>query len=771
MLSDLLKRHATKCAEEPPNKRQRKLAVYPSRVIQACESCAQNHLRCEQDKPCSRCQSKNIECRIPSAAQAASTIEANHGLHALAQNESFAESPTPEFYLEEDPGGGLATPRFTPSQDVALEHEGQMMINTSDLFSSGIATPRGLMDFSFSWDIDLTDLDMGFLDRYNQEAPFGVDTPSTEAQGWQETLPQPSSSTENDVSARHEAFKKSIWRYLPQRNRDFGAAEQPNLAFGDAEMQHSRHQSHLNARRVVQERLSGATRDKLLALVLGTCAPTNISRIASAFPTVDLLDGLLQYFFTSPSVDATAWFHLPTFSPSKLRPQLLAAIIAAGAVSTPDIPLRKLGFALHEAARTSIAESFESDNTAIRDLQHLQTLMLNLETGIWSGISRKMEISESFLQPLVTMLRRGGRFRQSTWKSITPDIGEDGLSLDAKWRDWVLQELYLRLVYRVIQHDRQASMAMLKPPLISYAELQLPLPHADSLWRASSAQEWKAAYHNLPGSLMTTMPFSAGCLVDIQPLRCSDSANFVYLYMLWGMVWEYKQMQSVTDRFHSVQTNSLVLPSRHTELTKFFDDFRLSSSSVASQSITILVELMLMYLNSPLEQIQLFAGIEGQGEAYRVCPALEEWVKSSSARTALWHAGQVLRTVKGFSRGLVGNFNAIAVYHVGLIFWGYGCLSRSLDDITEPPSSVYLDSVESIETRRFVTLGRGMPTLMGQGSEVSPVVLSDIGGVMDTLIRVLKANHEGMEGPCPPLVDNLVQLMLGLRTATKKRPA
>jgi hypothetical protein len=213
----------------------------------------------------------------------------------------------------------------------------------------------------------------------------------------------------------------------------------------------------------------------MLALVLGTCSPENVKKIASAFPSIELLDGLIQYFLSSASLDAQAWFHLPTFSPSKLGPELLACIVSAGAASIPDVSLRKLGYALHEASRMGQSKIFEDDNTAIRDLQQVRTFLLQLKIGMWSGISRKMEIAESFLQPLMTMLRRGGRFRRSTWKEIRPSPEDLGQTLENKWLEWVHQESFLRCVHRAFELDRQSSMALLKPLLISYSEMQLPL--------------------------------------------------------------------------------------------------------------------------------------------------------------------------------------------------------------------------------------------------------------------------------------------------------
>jgi hypothetical protein len=328
-----------------------------------------------------------------------------------------------------------------------------------------------------------------------------------------------------------------------------------------------------------------------LALVLGTCSPENVKNIASAFPSIELLDGLIQYFLSSASLDAQAWFHLPTFSPSNLSPELLACIVSAGAASIPDVSLRKLGYALHEASRMGQSKIFEDDNTAIRDLQQVRTFLLQLRIGMWSGISRKMEIAESFLQPLMTMLRRGGRFRGSTWKEIRPCSEDLGPSLESKWLEWVHQESFLRCVHRAFELDRQSSMALLKPPLISYSEMQLPLPSPSNLWQAKSAAIWKSAYLD-SAQRNPRRPSPIDCILDLDQLAQHEYASITYLYMMWGPIWEYRQMCALTARSQT-SNNSLVLSSRYQELTKQLEDFRVSSPPM-SKSAEITLELMLV---------------------------------------------------------------------------------------------------------------------------------------------------------------------------------
>ena len=176
-----------------------------------------------------------------------------------------------------------------------------------------------------------------------------------------------------------------------------------------------------------------------------------------------------------------------------------------------------------------------------------------------------------------------------------------------------------------------------------------------------------------------------------------------------------------------------------------------------------------MHLNAPLGDIQLFAGIEGQEEARSAYPTLREWVKSVPARQSLWHAGQILRAAEALPKSLLCNFNAIAIYHAGLVLWVYGFLKRSMP-VDIPPAepiqpNVVLNGNDSLGARRFITLNRGVPSTRGPGSP-NNTQLIDVSGVVDGLIHLLRAPHGAIEA-CPPLVGNLVHLLEALRPTTK----
>lgn len=385
---------------------------------------------------------------------------------------------------------------------------------------------------------------------------------------------------------------------------------------------------------------------------------------------------------------------------------------------------------------------------------------------MWSGISRKMEIAESFLQPPITMLRRGGWFSRSVWKKIYPSPDDGGPSLEKKWKEWVHQESWLRLVYRFLKLDRQSSMALLKPPLISYAEMHLPLPHSDALWQAPSASAWKTTYLTTLGAT-AKRPTLFDCLEDFEYLNLFPTASTAYLYIIWGLIWEYRQLLALTSRKQFA--DSLLLSSRQQELTKMCDDYRLHH--VSSQVRELLtVEVMLMHLNAPLEEVQTFAGIAGIDEARYAYTSIRNWTSTAAARQAVWHASQVVKISETTSQGMLHTFYAMAVYHAALVLWAYGLLKRTADDASQDsspePQVIILGDTEERDVKRFVKLNRGEPAIRDNTTQ-TVVHLRDAAQVLGMVSQLLLRNHGTVNGSCSPLVEGLVQLMEVLRSASK----
>lgn len=823
--ADLLKRHTLGHNKDDPQSKP--TIVQHSRVSQACEACAGLHLKCEEEKPCKRCTKKGITCNFtptypPNEMQRPSPPENQyaqdqqpqhqHQQHQqwsnenvqhmqnmntmtpmhhmspphLQQRNSFGPAgplppmqmtestpqPPPQAQMAIDPAmlpPQTPGPMFDYLRDKMMPQSGQPNNGVQVIdYQTGPWTPRELFDFGVDTNMELNDLDLSFLDTYNNANPFDLRTPSI---GFPTTgsdiMPSYTSAPMPMAPIDTNALPKaSVWRFRPL-SKDSGSAEQENLSLPTP--------TSLDIdRRVTTEPLSQTSRDKILAMILSTCKPNSIPRAVACFPSIGLLDSLFQFSLTSPGSHAKHWIHAPTLLAGQTRPEVLAAIVAAGAVLTPDSSIRKVGYAIQEAIRTAVQVQVEEDNTLMRDLQIMQASLLQLKIGLWSGDSRKMELAEGFQQVLVTMGRRGGLFRRGTYERIVPYPEDQGEVLEQKWRQWVKQESRKRFALHLFRHDLEASVSLLSSPLISYAELYLPLPESENLWHAPSAESWKATYMRNPGPRHERQPSLVDCIQDLDILAVRDifvdqrQASMAVLGAAWRMIWEYRQLDSSMKDYNNQWRNSLLMNTRHSELTKLLQCFRISS--VEDTKVTLIVELLLMHLHMSLDDVQLFAGVEGEDESRRVYPSLVQWTRTPTARQALWHAGQVLRAARNLRPGLICDFAAIAVYQASLAFWSYGIITRATEP--EPMANhnptAFLDGGDDNAVKRWIINGKGnaaIRTWTVKPPTEGSAMVANPDEVVGAVVATMRQNHN--ETRNPPLVDNLINIMEGLRKAAR----
>ncbi|KAH7039036.1 c6 zinc finger domain-containing protein [Macrophomina phaseolina] len=869
---DLLKRHAT-CHDTDGNaKRQKRTLTQSSRVSQACKSCAYAKLKCEDEKPCKRCQNKGIVCESNSdsrqhhtSCSAPSQPQAASPKRAVLQGQAVSTTAAPVMTESEQVNNQMPTPStmlngfeisgdeasisgatFTPAMATdpgTLPSSLAVHENNFYDFLRNVLTPnnpgsfsptpwefepRNILDFNVEDNMSFDANDFGLLDAFNGKSfnnidefgffPPPIDPPSLSAPS--NCAPSDSGTTDRRKRAGigAEAYRRSSFiRWQPAHegsHLEVGKISTPN---DDAASPDARYKLD---QRILSERLEQSSRDKLLAIILNTCDSTTMGRVVSSFPSTDLLDDFLQCFFAQEGPRVDSFIHIPTFNPNKIKAELLGALVAAGAVSTDIKALQKLGYAIQEAVRIALVDVIERKNAITRELWAIQSFMLIIDVFLWSGNRRKMEIAESQQQPLWTMLRRAGRFKKSKGASIVPLPDDTGDVLQQKWLAWVEQESSRRLVFRGFLYDAQSSMTLLVNPIISYGELCLPFPAARELWTAETAEQWKSVYLSRQAQNSTGPLCLLDCLKDpklvasFPGLVDHEFAALIVLHGVWGMVWEFNQLQLTFKSHTGEYSTSLVMKHRHQELCQTVHHLRISVYSwtvTPSPEVTLLMELQLLYLHLSIEDVQYFAGKEDQEEARRVLPALQQWMCDTYARTAVWQAARVLRTAKTFPRKQLRNFWAIAVYHSSLALWAYGIIKQATANANvsttctcvsmpgglagEVPvqndnsafsgstdsdgGAVWLEGPETPDVQRFVTLGRGRPVISAGGpssSEGQLVPLSDSEGTMNVVLDTLRKNfgaagpgemadQEGATGLLPPLVENLVQLMRDLGKA------
>lgn len=317
-------------------------------------------------------------------------------------------------------------------------------------------------------------------------------------------------------------------------------------------------------------------------------------------------------------------------------------------------------------------------------------------------------------------------------------------------------------------------------PLISYADLELPLPFSRQLWEAKTASEWRDVYISIGAQSSERLPSLVDLMHDMSRLTAyharidSQLAAFVLLHGLSALVHEYHRLKFVSQET-SGHWHALVISSRQQELGDALQHFRMACSGWHTRpEIELVLEVISMLLHMSLEELQLFAGKEDKKEARRVYDSALEWINSIDSRRAVWHAGQVIRAASAMPRGSLTGFFAIGVYYASLALWSYSVVAKAKDakvagsrlpsnsQLQDDWPFAFLDTEGTTEVHKFISLGCGHPALQGRHG---PVLVADSCLTMQVAEELLRA--EVSQDTLPPLVVSICQLLCDLGQAAR----
>ena len=388
---DLLKRHAAghdnndeKSAAEGSAAKKRKIATIANpalmnRVTQACKACAASKLKCSEGKPCERCKKNHLVCeessgedvRRPTAqlelvdvlnmpdGESTSTpdaeqnaLQATEGMMdpsgytqrihpanppsepaAMAGVLEFNGSFFPEFLrnVVADSGSAHTTARFDPAANV---NQGLFPQNYVDVVPE---------DGDYTWTTDLW---------YSESLQDAFKMPY-------ESTFTPYASTMNSRSENSsfagvgaDAFKRSLIGSWTPHPEDSSMMERHNLA---APKNVETMPIFTETKRLLPPPIYLNARDRILGMVLETCPQLAASHVIASFPTAGFLSNCISYYFSRRHEEQIdSYIHLPTLNLNSQRAELLAMLVAAGAVCTASTAVRKLGYALQESVRHAI---------------------------------------------------------------------------------------------------------------------------------------------------------------------------------------------------------------------------------------------------------------------------------------------------------------------------------------------------------------------------------------------------------------------------------
>ncbi|CAN9222169.1 unnamed protein product [Alternaria alternata] len=729
---DLLLRH-----QATHTKNAKDGLVGPNRVAEratkACNSCVLSKVKCDNGRPCKRCQKKGLSC-----------------VTKFSDTSSFTQSTT-----SEQPPQVFATPADDQGNPNGFDDDIQLngvYLNEAsteaqallDLYNTTSYTQHTIPAFFEQIMVPAPDfLGVDYMqappdltawmpetDWLGQVDIFGNDfTPTVsqmlEAPVSQVTaLPPATPPANTDVSLekidsdsarrRHAVFKQSAWFWIPERNQH-AFSEHENIALDErnvdlASSPHMPYASNV----VIPDQLSSAARDRIFQLVSKT-AQSQIT--IPSFPSAECVDKLIKVGIAKRT-ETDAWIHPYTFESETARPEYLTALVAAGCA-----------------------------------------------------------------------LRRAGRFDHIRYPAVTPSAQDGDEELQAKWKRWVEQESYKRLVYHLFEHDIHMTMAKHRPPLITYAELTLILPASKTLWLAPSAEIWRIRY--LEMDIVASRPSLQTLLKDEAAILClpadidAQVARSSYLHGIAAQIWEYAQ-QSALMHESGDPSSQLWARSRQEKLYHYLQREDLLPGN--SPAVTCLFHQFLqMYLHVNLDLITRFAGKCGESAANSAYTHLSPWSQTKEARIAICHAGQVVRAARHIPPYQIRGPDSFMLYHAIMVLWTYSMMMRdrakktgTTTPMRAQPSSflskvIYLDDAASehqTSINSFILMNSGIPCLRiisthqpvasesGVADRPEICNLKYPSQVMRVGVRLLDTTHPDVDRETgPPLVRALCGLM------------
>lgn len=379
---DLLSRHVQSHERNALHGRGRPQIRRTDRAGQACLACAAAKVKCEDRKPCGRCQSKNITCETSSVVSHQPHISIQDSLGSPPARQSvdgnIRSILVSQIVTDHDAFDG---PGDEAADGIAISADMYLETVTPRSYAGAVnlpppqpADPTGVPDAAFgmpSFQLDSSQFDFdaaanGMLfipnpaDFNNQIFDFDFhdfDFSMAEVQDMERrsSVNKGSGSIEA-ASRRHAAFVRSPWLWTPAP-QDHILSDQDHLTLDVEDIPSpltNRSPGLLpNIPSCGIPVIDTGLRDKMFYLISSMHKYTNR---APSFPSLNILNHIIEAFFIRHSYQIDHWIHVPTISLKDVHPEFIIALVTAGTtvIAVPEI--WKLGLVLQDVIRVTVGE-------------------------------------------------------------------------------------------------------------------------------------------------------------------------------------------------------------------------------------------------------------------------------------------------------------------------------------------------------------------------------------------------------------------------------
>ena len=314
--------------------------------------------------------------------------------------------------------------------------------------------------------------------------------------------------------------------------------------------------------------------------------------------------------------------------------------------------------------------------------------------------------------------------------------------------------------------DLELSLLYDLPPILSINDLQLPLPHENHLWNASSYSNWLEAsgtqgIHETPSLNSFFRSFLQGRLSGSEDLPVHHLR--LLLHPLQAMVLEQQQLLRIFDtdepsnRYRVLSKIKILGRLQETQdmlqdLARLLNRHSMAASTAEEASADWLqsakwVSMVTLHLVS----LNVFTSIPEIEKCAREEPPASDTARAEMWRRArypegesyvLFHAGQVFRLIDKLPLDARPTWWPVALYRASMACWALRSLDMPSPGLQQP--EVHIDTMSPSEEERFhnttvgipvVTLPDGRRLAVLEGSNSLRYCISKLEGYPSHLVR------------------------------------
>lgn len=424
--------------------------------------------------------------------------------------------------------------------------------------------------------------------------------------------------------------------------------------------------------------------------------------------------------------------HAPTTNPDSLHGNLLAMIVAAGALHHPSDGSVALGKAVAEFVNLAIGALIRDDLRLSREKQTAQSLLLYFIVTQWCGDPKLLEMGQAYRATWTTIVRRMHMLDD------VPLQVTSNASLHERWSAWVKYEGRRRTGFATFCADIEVATLLGLTPIFSVVDVQCTIPCAEELWEAPDAESWAAIYdRGFSNPSFPSILTKASC--GMLPADLGSYGRYIMLQLAHVVIRCWRQLRTISPGI-PVGTVEPLLDGFRGVLTLLSNTPKPLEISCAISYHIARLSLMVSFddLQTIAGRGTLTASLNKRNQAI----AAMQNTKAHSARKAAWHAGQVVRLAS--LKVASSPTKSMSLFLATLILWLYSLSVQELPTSHEPLYKVVLDADGPQNISPWLEVG-GVASMNGiedLSSSIAPQLILKQGS--DALVRTGRAWRIGI---------------------------